>query len=72
MTVQQIVLVAVAGIVGLYPVFVGLFRRAVSYQRAMLSLAVVRKRLLETGGVPEDAAKAIEVITHALVDTSDK
>lgn len=44
----------------------------VSYQDAMLALATVRRRLEATGGVPEDAGHAIEVITHALVEGSGK
>lgn len=44
----------------------------VSYQESMLALATVRRRLEATGGVPEDAGHAIEVITHALVEGSGK
>lgn len=47
-------------------------RKAVTYQRAMLALAEVRSRLQHTGGVPDDAGKAIEVITHALVEGSSE
>ena len=46
--------------------------KAVTYQRAMLALAEVRSRLQQTGGVPDDAGKAIEVITHALVEGSSE
>lgn len=45
---------------------------AVSYQESMLALATVRRRLEATGGVPNDAGHAIEVITHALVEGSGK
>lgn len=45
---------------------------SVSYQESMLALADVRKRLEQTGGLPEDAGHAIEVITHALVEGSGK
>lgn len=74
MNAQQIALVAAASLVGLYPLFAKLLasRGGVSYQQAMLSLATVRRRLLETGGVPQGAAEAIEAITHSLVETSDK
>lgn len=46
----------------------------ISYQAAMVALASVRQRLLATeqGEIPNDAAAAIEVITHALVSGSDK
>lgn len=47
-------------------------KNVVSYQRAMLALAEVRARLDQTGGVPSDAGKAIEVITHALVEGSSQ
>lgn len=45
---------------------------SVNYTEAMIALALVRQRLVETGGVPEDAGHAIEVITHALVEGSHK
>lgn len=47
---------------------------APTYQDAMAALAMVRKRILGTNaeGVPKDAAAAIEVITHALVEGSDQ
>lgn len=46
----------------------------IGYQAAMASLAQVRHRLLATnsGEIPKDAAAAIEVITHALVEGSDR
>ena len=44
----------------------------VTYQQAMLALASVRARLVATGGVPPEAAAAIEKITHALVEGSDR
>ena len=44
----------------------------VSYQQAMIALAEVRARMVQTGGVPEDANSAIEVITHALVEGSSQ
>lgn len=47
-------------------------RRGVSYHDAMMALSVVRSRLVQTGGVPDDACAAIEVVTHALVEGSDK
>jgi hypothetical protein len=44
----------------------------VTYQQAMIALASVRARLVATGGVSEAAGKAIEAITHDLVEGSDK
>jgi len=43
-----------------------------TYSDAMVALAVVRERLVETDCLAEDAHKAIEVITHALVEGSDQ
>lgn len=45
---------------------------AVSYQAAIGDLASVRRRLLATGSLQDDQAKAIDVITLALVSGSDK
>lgn len=45
--------------------------RSVSYQSAMMALASVRARLNSTGGISDEAGKAIEAITHALVSGSD-
>jgi hypothetical protein len=47
-------------------------RPGVTYQAAMVALASVRARLVETGGVSDEAGKAIEAITHALVQGSDQ
>lgn len=77
MSTTQIFFASVAALIVFGP---GLFSIArllrpsgsVSYQQAMLALSVVRSRLIQTGGVPDDAGKAIEVVTHALVDGSDK
>ena len=46
--------------------------KGVSYSQAIEALAVVRGRLLATGGIPEAAQKAIEALTLALVAGSDK
>lgn len=77
MSLTQVLLVAAAAAIAVGPSLVAALKtlrpsRAVSYQTAMLSLSVVRARLIQTGGVPDDAGKAIEVVTHALVDGSDK
>lgn len=69
-------LTAAVAVIVLWPQIASLVklrrRATVSYQDAMVSLAVVRGRLIQTGGVPDDAGKAIEVVTHALVEGSDK
>lgn len=72
-----------AALVGLWPKLAPYLKRlpspapaptrpGVSYQAAMVALASVRARLVETGGVSDEAGKAIEAITHALVQGSDK
>jgi len=43
-----------------------------TFQSAMLSLSAVRSRLLVTDHLDDKAKVAIETITHALVDASDK
>lgn len=71
--VTPILMTAAVAAALLWPHLAKLARRsAVSYQEAMLALAAVRARLVQTGGVPDDAGKAIEVVTHALVEGSDK
>lgn len=44
----------------------------VEYQEAMLALAVVRTRLVQTDGLTDAAAKAVATITQELVSGSDK
>lgn len=70
-----------AAVIGLWPKVAPLLKRlpapgpaapSVTYQAAMVALASVRARLLATGGVSDEAGKAIEAITHALVEGSDK
>lgn len=46
--------------------------KKVSLHKALLALAEVRQRLVDAGGVPDDADSAIEVLTHALLAGSDK
>jgi hypothetical protein len=46
--------------------------RKVSLHQSLLALAEVRQRLIDAGGVPDDADSAIEVLTHALLAGSDK
>lgn len=45
---------------------------AQTFQGAMMSLSSVRSRLLVTDHLDEPTKSAIETITHALVDASDK
>lgn len=47
-------------------------RRGPTYQEAMLNLADVRLRLVETSALSKDAAGAIETLTLALLAGSDK
>jgi hypothetical protein len=70
---------AAAVAVGLWPKLAALLPKGVkpapakvTYQQAMAALAVVRGRLVATGGVSEAASKAIEAVTLALVEGSDK
>lgn len=44
----------------------------VGYQDSMLALATVRSRLASSGEIAEPAKAAIEVLTLALVETSDR
>ena len=45
---------------------------SITFTKSLTSLAEVRQRLVDTGGVPKDAEAAIEVLTHALLAGSDK
>lgn len=44
----------------------------IGYQDSMLALATVRSRLASGGEITEPARAAIEVLTLALVETSDR
>lgn len=78
------VIVGVAGtaaavVVGLWPKLAAMLPKGgskptagITYQQAMSALAVVRGRLVATGGVSDAASKAIEAVTLALVSGSDK
>ena len=46
--------------------------KGIGFTASLNSLAAVRQRLIDTGGVPKDAESAIEVLTHALLAGSDK
>lgn len=47
-------------------------RRGPTYQQAMLDLAGVRTRLIETSTLSKDASEAVETLTLALLAGSDK
>lgn len=47
-------------------------QRGPTYQEAMLDLADVRLRLVETSSLSKDATEAIETLTLALLAGSDK
>jgi hypothetical protein len=47
-------------------------RRGPTYQEAMLDLADVRLRLVETSSLSKDANEAVETLTLALLAGSDK
>lgn len=47
-------------------------RPSVDYRQAILHLAEVRSRLRSTDALGEDQKRAIDVLTLALVDGSDK
>lgn len=47
-------------------------RRGPTYQAAMLNLADVRLRLVETSALSKDATEAVETLTLALLAGSDK
>jgi len=46
--------------------------RGATYQEAMLDLANIRLRLVETSAFSKDAAEAVETLTLALLAGSDK
>jgi len=46
--------------------------RGPSYQQAMVNLAAVRLRLIETSALSREASDAVETLTLALVAGSDK
>lgn len=60
-----------AGAVGLL-VCVWPFLPAVAYREAILHLSEVRNRLRSTDALGEDQKRAIDILTLALVDGSDK
>lgn len=82
MSIEQIGLVAAAGVVAAWPHLSKLARGflpaggpaapAVSYEAAIKDLALVRSRLAGTGLLTDDAKKAIDTLTLALVAGSDK
>lgn len=70
--------VVVAVVVALWPQLKGLLGRlpvapsGPSFEAALADLASVRLRLIRTGALDDDQKKAIDVLTLALVDGSDK
>tara|TARA_Y100000401_G_scaffold61794_2_gene49058 strand:+ start:7158 stop:7436 length:279 start_codon:yes stop_codon:yes gene_type:complete len=44
----------------------------VTFHQSLIALSTVRKRLVDAGGVASDADSAIEVLTHALLEGSEK
>jgi len=76
MTWVQIASVAAAGVVGLWPQIGSLVRMpqlgGPSYQQAMTNLAFVRRRLIDTGVLGDEQKEAIDRLTLALVEGSDK
>lgn len=86
MSLETILLTIGAVAVAAWPGLAGLVRRlplvvpkpapkpaaVVGYQEAMLALAVVRTRLVQTEGLTEPASKAVAAITQELVTGSDK
>jgi hypothetical protein len=44
----------------------------VTFHQSLIALSTVRKRLADAGGVANDADSAIEVLTHALLEGSEK
>lgn len=49
-----------------------LTKSGITFKHSISSLAEVRQRLVDTGGVSETADSAIEVLTHELLAGSDK
>jgi hypothetical protein len=80
---KMIAVIAVALVVALWPQILAFAKKVKlpkvdeyngypSYNEAMIALAIVRERLVETGCLADDAHNAIEVVTHALVEGSDQ
>lgn len=70
MSTVQYLAAAAAAVVAAWP-FVNM-RRTPSYQAVIADLARVRRRLVDTGMLADDQKRAIDVLTLALVDGSDK
>ena len=85
-SVEQLAVVAVAGLVAIWPQVARLFGRvaasaglrspqqppAIGYESAIHSLAEVRKRLVSTGLLTDEVKKSFDSLTLALVAGSDK
>jgi hypothetical protein len=72
MTWQQIASLAAAAVVGLWPQLKVPRLGGPTYQQAIANLALVRKRLVDTGVLGDDQKDAIDKLTLALVEGSDK
>lgn len=72
--IQYLAVAAALGIC-LWPMLPSLARAVKtgpSYRSAILDLSQVRARLLATGALGDDQKRAIDILTLALVDGSDK
>jgi len=83
---KTLAVVAVAAVVALWPQIVAIAKKIKmpslpvvdesdddpTFNDAMVALARVRERMVITDCLADDANKAIEVITHALVEGSDQ
>jgi len=81
---KMLAVVAVAAVVALWPQIVAIAKKIrmpsipvvdgndPTFNDAMVALARVRERMVITDCLADDAHKAIEVITHALVEGSDQ
>lgn len=83
---KMLAIVAVAAVVALWPQIVAIAKKIKmpslpvvddydgdpTFNDAMVALALVRERMVITDCLEDDAHKAIEVITHALVEGSDQ
>lgn len=70
MSTIQYLAAAVAAFMAAWPLLSR--SRIPSYQATIADLAMVRRRLVETGMLADDQKRAIDVLTLALVDGSDK
>lgn len=83
MNLTMIAVIVIAAVLALWPQIVAVAKKFKlpkaddhvdypTYGEAMIALAVVRERLVDTDCLADDAHNAIEVITHALVEGSSQ